>query len=203
MDLVGRFLKVAGGSIYTIDLVMGAAMTRSYSLVDGFIGAFDTWNPIVAAPLVRMQIDSLVRIAYMANAPHADDVAAYVIGGGEFRNLKDPDGKKLTDGRLLARAATTHPWLQDVYDATSGWVHFSPEHVRASWRVNEDEDGGNDETGLYLSGAVPLQPEQIPLSALQELLGAMTKATEELFGYVEVWESRKVLPPGEVRDFHS
>ena len=46
---------------------------------------------------------------------------------------------------------------------------------------------------------IPLQPERIPLSALKELIGAMTKATEQLFGYVEMWEQRKGLPLGEVR----
>lgn len=84
LDLVRRFLEVADRSLYTIDVVMGAVMTRSYSLVDGFISAFDSWNPIVAAPLLRMQIDSLVRVAYIATAPRADEVAEYVLGGGEF-----------------------------------------------------------------------------------------------------------------------
>jgi hypothetical protein len=36
-------------------------MTRSYSLVDGFITAFDSRKPIVAAQLIRMQIDSPIR----------------------------------------------------------------------------------------------------------------------------------------------
>ena len=83
LDLVRRFLAAAGGKIYTIDVVFGAAMTRSYSLVDGFISAFDSWNLIVAAPILRMQIDSLARVSYMSRAPHADEVAAYVIKGGE------------------------------------------------------------------------------------------------------------------------
>lgn len=95
-----------------------------------------------------------------------------------------------------------HPWLQDVYDATSGWVHFSPEHVRAAWRVTDDGGDDDAESGVdrRLTGAIPLQPDQIPLSALRELLGAMIQATEQLFGYSEVWESRKGLPPGEMRD---
>lgn len=194
LELVRRFLEAAERSLFTIDLVLGAAMTRSYALVDGFISAFDTWNPIVAAPLLRMQIDSLVRVSYMATAPQGDEVVEYVIGGGEFRRLKDSDGEPLTDRRLLEVAAGAHPWVRDVYEATSGWVHFSPEHVRATWRVREDDSGG-----LRLSGGVPLRPEQIPLTALVELLGAMTRATEELFGYVETWESRKGLPPGEER----
>jgi hypothetical protein len=35
---------------------------------------------------------------------------------------------------------------------------------------------------------------------LSELIGATVQATEEVFGYIELWESRKGLPPGEMRD---
>lgn len=192
-----RFLAVDDGKLYPVDLFVAAAMARSYSLVDGFISAFDSWNPIVAAPLLRMQIDSLVRIAYVAHAPHADDVVLYVIGGGEFRHLRDSDDRRLTDSRLLEHAAETHPWVGDVYRATSGWVHFSPAHLRAAWRIKEDAD---ESGAAIISGSVPLRREDIPLSAFQELIGAMTQATAELFGYVELWESRKGLPPGEMRE---
>ena len=193
LDLASRFLQ-AGGAIYSIDIVVAAVLTRSYSLVDGFISAFDSWNLIVAAPVLRMQLDSLTRLAYMANAPRADEVAEYVIKGGEFRKLADSEGKPLSDARLIEHAKATHPWVKDVYEATSGWVHFSPVHVVASWQVTEEK--GN----AKLAGAIPIRAEQIPASMLTEALGAMIKATEEIFGYVEVWESRKGLPPGEVRD---
>lgn len=197
LDLARRFLSEAEGRLWTLDLVIGAVLTRSYSLVDGFISAFDTWNPVVAAPILRMQIDSLVRLAYIATAPRADEVAAQVLQGEEFRHMKDADGKKLTDARLLQLASSTHPWLQAVYNATSGWVHFSPKHVRAVWQVS---DASAEDGQAELFGAIPLRPEQIPLSALQELLLAMIQGTEELFGYVEVWESRKGLPLGQARD---
>jgi hypothetical protein len=194
LDLTFRFLKAAGRSLLAIDLVLTGAMARSYSVVDGFLSAFDTWNPIVAAPLLRMQIDTLVRVAYIANAPDADEVAFYVLSGGEFRNLTDSDKKRLTDRRLLEHAAATHPWLSPVYETTSGWVHFSPAHIRAAVKLRD-----HGEEMPRISGAVPIRPEEIPLSALQELLGAMVKATEELFGYIEVWESRKGLPAGFAR----
>ncbi len=200
VDLVMRFLKVADRQLYTLDLFFGAAMARSYSLVDGFISAFDTWNPVVAAPILRMELDTLVRVAYVAQAPRADEVAFYIIKGGEFRHLRDAANKRLTDARLLEHVATTHPWVRDVYKATSGWVHFSPAHLRAAWQLRDDEP---DETGAVtatLSGSIPIRPEQIPLSALQELLGAMIQATSELFAYSEIWESRKGLPSGEMRE---
>lgn len=194
LDLTRRFME-ADGNLYSIDLVMAAVMSRSYSLIDGFIFAFDTWNLIVAAPLLRMQLDSLTRLAYIATAPRADHVAEYVIGGGEFRKLKDVENRHLIDARLIEHAEDAHPWVKDVYDATSGWVHFSPAHVVANWQVEDDDEGGTN-----LSGAIPIQPERIPLSVLKEVLGAMIKATEEIFGYVEAWEARKGLPRGQARE---
>jgi hypothetical protein len=179
--------------MYTIDFVFGAVMTRSYSLVDGFIDAFDQWNPIVAAPLLRLQIDSLVRTSYIARAPMADSVAHEILGGGEFRKMKDSEGKRLSDYRLVELATPYHPWVPAVYESTSGWVHFSPDLVAAAWQ-------GSEENGrLKFAGGVPLRPEQIPAKALQELIGAMVKGTEELFGYSEAWEARKGLPLGQTR----
>jgi hypothetical protein len=56
-----------------------------------------------------MQLDSLTRLAYIATAPQADEVAEYVIGGGEFRKLKDVEKRRLTDGRLIEHVEETHP----------------------------------------------------------------------------------------------
>ncbi len=196
VGLSSRFLAASDGDLYGIDLVLAGVMVRSYGLVDGFLDAFDTWNPVVAAPLLRMQLDNLVRVSYMVRAPSASDVADHLVVGGEFRNLKDGEGKLLTDARLLHHAKEHHPWVAPVYEATSGWVHFSPAHVQAAMRLHRDEDGRALDT---FDITIPLQPERIPLSALKELIGAMTKATEQLFGYVEMWEQRKGLPLGEVR----
>lgn len=160
---------------------------------------FDAWNPIVAAPLVRMQIDNLVRLSYMCRAPSSTDVARHVLLGGEFPKLHDGDGKFLTDARLIHHAKEFHPWVEAVYEATSGWVHFSPAHVCAAVRLKRDEEGKATDT---LSITVPLTADDVPLSAVEELLGAMTKATEEVFGYAEVWEQRKGLPLGEVRELN-
>lgn len=186
LDLSKRFL---GQELYETDLFFTAAMARSYSLVDGFIGAIDSWNPMVAAPLLRLQLDSLVRVAYMTKAPRVQDVALHIIHGGEFRSLKDSDGKLLTDRRLIEHAQQSHPWIDDTYKATSGWIHFSPDHLRAVVQVTPNES--SEEPAFHLFAAVPIRPEQIPLSALEELLAAMITATRELFGYVEIWEDTK------------
>jgi len=198
INLTKRFLAVADRQLYILDVFLVAVMSRSYCLVDGFLGAFDAWNPIVAAPLLRMQLDSLVRVSYVARAPRADEVAADIVRGGEFRKFKDAHGKRLTDARLVELAKPHHPWVPNVYEATSGWVHLSPVHLRAAWRL--DDDPSSPGTLGALKGRIPIRPSDIPLRGLEELIGAMTQATEELFGYAEVWESRKGLPSGQARE---
>jgi hypothetical protein len=111
IDLARRFLGAAGGTLFSIDLVIAAVMNRSYSLVDGFLDAFDRWNLFVGGPVLRMQIDSLTRLAYMANAPQADEIAAYLVAGGEFRKRQDAKGKLLTDTRPVDRPSERDPSL--------------------------------------------------------------------------------------------
>ncbi len=186
LDLMKRVLA---DDLYETDLFFIAVMARSYGLVDGFISAFDTWNPAVMAPLIRLQIDSLVRVAYLAKAPHVEKLALHIIGGGEFRSLNDSDGKPLTDRRLNKLAAQSHPWIDAVYKATSGWVHFSPAHVYAA--VQLEPEGSAEDSILKLFGGIPIRPEQIPLSALDELIEAMIQATTEIFAYVVAWGKTK------------
>ena len=193
-----RFLSVDEDNLHLTDMLVVSVAARSYSLVDGFLWAFDTWNPVVAAPVVRMQIDNIVRVSYASRHENTDELAKYMLGGGELRGRKDADGHRLTDRRLVELASEHHPWIPDVYVATSAWVHLSPELVHSVFAIEEDDDG--DEPSRTIGFSIPIARKRIPEEALQEWLDVMTRATEDLFGYFEAWESRKGLPLGEMRD---
>lgn len=189
LDLARRVIEVDDGKLYLPDLLIMSMMQRSYGLVEAVVDCVDGYNLAAAAPLLRLQLDTVVRACYVAHAPLADDVVTAMLEGTEFRKMKDAEGKTLTDARLVELATPHHPWLPPVYTETSGWVHLSVNHLRAAWQV----------TGDQISAGIPLRPGVIPGKLWLELLAAMTKATEELFGYVELWESRKGLPLGQAR----
>ncbi|HEV2640046.1 MAG TPA: hypothetical protein VGX23_33235 [Actinocrinis sp.] len=193
LDLAQRIVEADNGNLYLLDLLLMTMMQRSYGLVEAVIDCVDAYNLVAAAPLLRLQLDTLVRACYVAHAPSADDVVTALLEGTEFRKMKDAEGRQLNDGRLVELAAPHHPWLPPVYRETSGWVHLSLNHVGSTWQVDGDQ----------LSGRIPLSPDVIPSRLWLELLDAMTKATEELFGYVELWESRKGLPLGQARGWSS
>lgn len=167
--------------IYVPDLLMWSFAQRSYALVDGFLGTFDTWNLLVAAPLVRLQIDTLVRLSYAATCPDMDALTTSLLDGVEFRAMKDETGNSLTDRRLVKRAQRLHPWLEPVYNTACGWVHFSPMHL---FLGTQAEDG-------KLSGHLPLHPDVLPEHLLCEVLGAMLQATQSLGDYLSAWADHK------------
>jgi hypothetical protein len=70
----------------------------------------------------------------------------------------------------------------------------------ATWQSKEEARGDGEAAYMAILGSIPTPPERIPVSMLKELIAAMIRATEEIFGYTEIWESRKGLPPGEMRD---
>lgn len=191
LDLARRVFEVDDGKIYLPDLLVMSMMQRSYGLVEAVIDCVDGYNLAAAAPLLRLQLDTLVRACYVARHPLADDVVNALLDGIEFRKMKDADGKWLTDARLTELATPHHSWLPPVYKETSGWVHLSFNHVSAAWQV----------TGNRFSFGLPLRPDVVPGKLWVELLEAMIKATEEVFGYVEIWESRKGLPLGQAREW--
>lgn len=88
VELSRRFLGASDGDLYEIDLVLAGVMVRSYGLLD----SFDIWNPVVPAPLLRMQLDNSVRLSCMVRAPRASDVAQHVLlrVSSAIRNLTTP-----------------------------------------------------------------------------------------------------------------
>lgn len=191
LTIAYRALEVADGRLFLPDMIVTAMLQRSYGVLDALIDAVDTYNMHAAAPLLRLQLDTLFRAHYIASGPDVDDLTSRLLRGEQFRKIKDAEGKNLTDARLKELASKTHSWAMPVYRETSGWVHFSVSHMRATTQVGADDE-------FFMS--VPLRPSVLPESLWHEIYAASTRATEELFEYVRGWACRKGMPPGEVRE---
>lgn len=191
LEVAGRMIAVTDGAVYNPDLIVMAMLQRSYGIVDALLDAVDTYNMHAAAPLLRLQLDTLIRAHYVASCEALDDLTGRLLRGEQFRKIKDAEGKNLTDARLQELAAGVHAWVIPVYRETSGWVHFSVSHMAATTQVGDNDD--------FFMG-VPLRPTVLPESLWHEVYAAAIRATEELFDYARGWASRKGLPPGEIRE---
>lgn len=191
IDLAARALEADSGNLYATDILVTTMLQRTFGVLDALIDAVDTFNLHAAAPLLRLQLDTLFRAHYIATCGDSDEVSMKILSGMQFRQLADSENKKLTDARLKALAAEIHPWAGAVYDQTSGWVHLSVNHMMTTIRAGE---------GDSFQIRVPLPRELVPERLWLEILEAARRATEEFFSWVELWEANKGLPPGQTRD---
>lgn len=162
-------------ALFEVDIVLLSIANRSLDLIDGFLATFDRWNFSTAAPLVRLQVDNLMRATILQLAP-PNTLTTPMLAGKNLSKVPDPlrpDGTKvkLTDQRLCQHASTVFDWLDLVYRQSSGWVHFSGVHVGVTMKV--DDDG-------RIESRFPSDIDRYPFEFVEQVLWAMLKATDGL-----------------------
>jgi hypothetical protein len=112
---------------------MGIAR-RANALSAGFRSMVQQRNSLCALPLVRMQLDTALRLYAGFFVTDHFAFCRAVIGGTQVKHLRADDGRKMLDRYLLERVAKANPWMKEVYALTSGHIHFSHHHIREALR---------------------------------------------------------------------
>ncbi|PZU05998.1 hypothetical protein [Sphingomonas sp.] len=128
----GQALLGAGLPMNQVGMLLLAAAKRSVALPEGFTAMIRARNFHAAAPMVRLQLDTALRVAALRFVPDPHAYAAAVMGGEAVYKLKDDTGARLTDHRLLERLGATFPWITTVYRDASAFVHLSARHLWTS-----------------------------------------------------------------------
>ncbi len=114
---------------------------RAIELNRGFKSLTETNNWITAINLIRLQADNCMRLFALSLVPDRLDFYQRIMKGEHIRNIKDGDGNKMTDSYLSKKLDTLYPGFRLLYGNTSGFIHFSKEHMD----INNDRiDNGND-----------------------------------------------------------
>lgn len=121
-------------------LFLYGAAKRTLAQAEGFRAMEDARNATVAASLVRLQLDSLLRLYALWWVEDADRFSQDVLGGAQINKLKAADGAVMTDAWLYRRLATEIPWIETVYRESSGFVHFSGRHMLAVLQARNDDE---------------------------------------------------------------
>jgi hypothetical protein len=102
-----------GGPIYVMDFTLIAAGKRTLSLSAGFRSHMKDRNFTCAAALLRMQLDTALRL--FAGTLHAAGPEAYfqsIFEGKPVDRMKDVHGNRLTDSYLAKRLNEQHGWVE-------------------------------------------------------------------------------------------
>lgn len=175
-----------GSMLFPLDLWAMAALNRSLSNSSAFTHLVRTENYLVAASLVRLQLDTFLRFSasYLVRDPH--EFATSVLAGKEVRKLKDRSGKFMTDGYLVNSAASEFPWIPNVYRSTSGFIHLSNKHIYSAIQSVED-----DGKFWMLIGS---DPDRFPTKLWVEMAEGFIAVTDALFSSLNGWVFTKANP---------
>jgi len=129
-DLVIQLYKADHGNIFPVDFLALAVLNRSLSNTKGFCDLISE-NYMCAASIVRLQLDSLLRFfsIHLVNNPH--DYVGRIMNGEQIDKIKDNKGQKMRDKYLVEQIQLRQnlPWLEKVYQQTSGFIHLSNKHT--------------------------------------------------------------------------
>jgi hypothetical protein len=110
---------------------------RALALSSGFRLMTEHRNSLCALPMVRMQLDTALRLYAGFFVTDHQKFCRDVFQGTQIDRLKSDDGSPMKDKYLVDRVAKRNPWIVDVYKFTSGYIHFSNRHIQEAIRKGE------------------------------------------------------------------
>ncbi len=157
----GQSILPSGAPISSIDNFLLGAMKRTVSQSLGFRKLVEGWNFSCATILVRTQIDTAMRVNGIPLLADPEiDVKRIFDGETTFRKLKSKNGKSMTDAYLHERLSEKYPWVTQLYEETSDFVHLSFRHFwptlvgtnaedQMAYFVVSGEDPKHEEANYY------------------------------------------------------
>lgn len=114
------------------DMFLLGAVKRSLALGLGFRQMIEARNFTCAAPILRLQLDTALRVSALALVDDVEDFARAVVDGRLLNKLKTRDGETLTDKLLVRKLNASFSWVEQVYEESSSFVHLSGKAIFTS-----------------------------------------------------------------------
>ncbi|HSJ80625.1 MAG TPA: hypothetical protein VK910_05360 [Thiobacillus sp.] len=175
LAILSAHLRSADGTRFHLtDLVIFGLINRNLGLLRAMPALVKERNIHALAPLLRVQLDGLLRLNAFRIVGSMDDLAKHVISGNSLRKFKDQDGQFLTDSNLVKLLKSEASWVEPMYETLSGWVHFSESHI-----FSTASPGSTDGSFVLAVGEMESIPDQLFIEAT-DAIEAMHSATAEL-----------------------
>jgi hypothetical protein len=119
---------------------------RAIELNRGFKTLAEVNNWITAINLIRFQADNCMRLFALSLVEDRLDFYNRVLSGEHIRKIKDAEGRYMTDYYLSQKLEGLYPGFRLLYEKTSGFVHFSKEHIH----LNNDKVEIEEKYVMYI-----------------------------------------------------
>jgi hypothetical protein len=175
------------GAWYELDFLAVATLNRSLCLTTGFCTLIKARNFIAAVPLLRLQLDNLMRFsaAWLVDDPHG--FAREVVNGTRIKDLKDRSGERMHDSYLKKICVKDYPQVSGLYENASDYIHLSNKHVFNAIQASKTGDG-------KFTAKVSAEDEYIPDETYLEAIQLFDATTKVLFSHFSRWIATKDHP---------
>lgn len=181
--LSNHFEEADGKLFYKTDLVMFAVMDRNIGLLDALPPLLKNKNVHALAPLIRVQLDGLLRLYAFSLVENQNELAKHMLNGEHLRKFKSSSGDKLTDAFLTDCIASDCPWVPRVYEKLSGWIHLSIEHIRIASVIGDEEPQITVGIGSYR--------QHLPDLLFDEMIANIEEIHHQTIGLIESYFGSK------------
>lgn len=141
-----HFAGAENTPFYLTDFVIFGIMDRNIGLVESMPTLIKEENIHALAPLLRVQLDSLLRLYAFNLVSDQTELAHHIIAGNELNKFKDSNGKFLSDRHLVNSLSVHLPFVETMYKKLCGWVHFSESHIFTA--ISEGKEDRSIEIGV-------------------------------------------------------
>jgi hypothetical protein len=162
------------------DLFFIGATKRGIAQSCGFRELLIAKNFPCAACILRMQIDTAMRVNAFRLVKNLNKLAEELFDGKQFNKLLDTEGNKLTDAYLQEKYAQQYPSIKKTYKWASDFVHLSTRHLYTSI-VNIDEE--SREVHLLIAASDPPRPDETYFEIVDTFFEVSRLLALELLGY--------------------
>jgi hypothetical protein len=169
----------------TQDVLFFAVYKRSLSLIAGFTQLIEARNFICAAPLVRLQVDNLIRLRAGFVVEDINEFVFGMLQGKKISQMQDKNGQKMTDYNLQKLLSEEYPWLQDIYKQTSGYIHLSEQHYLNI--VQKESEDKKQITEFYVGP----KDKVVTLDTYLNTVETMIVVTVELMRFGDKWSVQR------------
>ena len=178
------FICDINGMVFPADAMFMAALDRGVEQSESFILLVNAGHYGAATSILRMQIDTVLRLYGLLLSKNAHETASKVISGEHLRRLKDAKGKPMSDRCLVECLSKNNPDIKRVYEYCSGYIHFSNTHFSSFLGKSISEDGIRT---FYIGSG----DERISEEGWLQLVSAFANITVSIVSALDTWRSKR------------
>lgn len=179
MSLIYEFDLSQNQGISHVAHYAASIISRSTSLIKSFELLFISKIYSTAISLIRLQIDNCLRLFAMSLC-NPEYLLDEITKGNSVRNLNDRDGKQMTDTYLIKKLDKIMPSFKVLYEETSGFIHFSNEHLKSNNKITQKD--GNLHLKTLIGGEFELS-EAEKIKYLDDMISASFNLYRLIYSY--------------------